>query len=170
MHTVIKIKTNGLRNLKNLSWTNKWLHNAEWDNSSTEFEDFGVNKMWGIRGRWCSPQFLLLLLITMVPSCAVLWSTGAVVTIDRLSAIPVEYAVVVDLLQGVRHAVRVVMAGHQAVFKVSNLVRVQKVSLAFDRVLAFTGWTPVFFEIVCIIINTWPNLWSSLTFSAHWCR
>ena len=82
----------------------------------------------------------------MVPSCAVLWSTGAVVTIDRLSAIPVEYAVVVDLLQGVRHAVRVVMAGHQAVFKVSNLVRVQKVTLAFDWGLAFTGWTPVFLK------------------------
>ena len=82
----------------------------------------------------------------MVPSGAVLRPTSAVVTFDGLGAIPVEHAVVVDLLQGVCHAVRVVIAGREAVFKVSNLVRVQKVTLAFDWGLAITGWTPVFLK------------------------
>ena len=85
-----------------------------------------------------------MLLVTIVPYIAVLWPTGAVVTFDRLCAIPVKHAVVVDLLQSVGHAVHVVMACFKAVFEVSNAVRVQKIALALDRVVALTGWTPVF--------------------------
>ena len=80
---------------------------------------------------------------TIVSFGTISWSAGALVTIDRLLTTLIKHTVVIALLQGVPLAVDVVIAGLDTVLKVRDFVRVHEDTLALDRFVAVTGWTPV---------------------------